>query len=86
MKASIDISLYPLTEDYLPAIQTFISNLSQYDDIAITRNDLSTQMFGDYDRVMDILKQEIRLSWETYGKGIFVVKFLLDDQRGLADD
>ena len=86
MKASIDISLYPLTEDYLPAIQTFISNLSQYDDIAITRNDLSTQIFGDYDRVMDILKQEIRLSWETYGKGIFVVKFLLDDLRGLADD
>jgi len=34
---------------------------------------------------MDILKKEIRFSWETWGKGVFVVKFLFDDLRGLAD-
>lgn len=86
MKTSIDMSLYPLSDDYIPAIKEFIERVGNYDGVAIKRNDLSTQLFGDYDQIMDILKVEIRRSWETYGKGIFVIKFLLDDLRGLADD
>ena len=86
MKASIDMSLYPLSEDYKPAIRDFIQRVGEYDGVAIKRNDLSTQLFGDYDQIMDILKVEIKRSWETYGKGIFVVKFLMDDLRGLRDE
>jgi uncharacterized protein YqgV (UPF0045/DUF77 family) len=86
MKMSIDMSLYPLADDYIPAIQTFIDRISSYEGISVKRNDLATQIFGDYDQIMDILKVEIRHSWETHGKGIFVVKFLMDDLRGLADD
>lgn len=86
MKTSVDMSLYPLNEDYIPAIKEFIERVGAYENIAITRNDLSTQLFGEYDTIMDILKVEIRRSWETHGKGIFVVKFLLDDLRGLADE
>ena len=85
LKASIDISLYPLKEDYIPAIADFIDRIGQYPEVHIARNDLSTQLFGDYDKIMDILKEEIRYSWMTWGKGIFVVKFLLEDLRGLAD-
>ena len=85
LKASIDISLYPLKEDYIPAIADFIDRIGQYPEVHITRNDLSTQLFGDYDKIMDILKEEIRHSWMSWGKGIFVVKSLLDDLRGLAD-
>ncbi len=83
MNISIDISLYPLKEDYLPAIQDFIAKVSAYEGIAIERTDLSTQLFGDYDLIMSVLKIELRSSWETYGKGIFVIKFLMDDLRGL---
>ena len=85
LQASIDISLYPLKEDYIPAIAEFIDRISQYPTVHITRNDLSTQLFGDYDEIMNILKVEIRYSWEKWGKGIFVIKFLMDDLRGLAD-
>ncbi len=85
MQASVDISLYPLKEDYIPAIAEFIDRISQHPQISVTRNDLSTQLFGDYDKIMDILKKEIRYSWETWGKGVFVIKFLMDDLRGLAD-
>ena len=85
LKASIDISLYPLKEDYIPAIADFIDRIGQCPEVHITRNDLSTQLFGEYDKIMDILKEEIRYSWMTWGKGIFVVKFLMDDLRGLAD-
>lgn len=86
MKASVDISLYPLVDDYIPAIKEFIERVQQYPDVAVVRNDLSTQLYGDYEQLMDLLKVELRLSWEKYGKSIFVIKFLRDDLRGLASD
>ena len=86
MKASVDISLYPLADDYIPTIKEFIERVQQYPDVAVVRNDLSTQLYGDYEQLMDLLKVELRLSWEKYGKSIFVIKFLRDDLRGLASD
>ncbi len=85
MEMSVDISLYPLSDDYIPAIQEFIDRIANVPGILIKRNDLATQLFGDYDIFMDVLRDEIRRSWETHGKGIFVIKFLMDDLRGLAD-
>ena len=85
MQASIDISLYPLTKDYIPAIDAFIDKISSYSGVSVVRNDLATQLYGDYDKIMDLLKTEIKRSWQTHGKGIFVIKFLMDDLRGLAD-
>lgn len=86
MKASVDISLYPLADEYIPAIKEFIERVQEYPGIAVVRNDLSTQLYGDYEQIMELLKIELRLSWEKYGKSIFVIKFLRDDLRGLADD
>lgn len=86
MKASVDISLYPLADEYIPAIKEFIERVQEYPGIAVVRTDLSTQLYGDYEQIMDLLKIELRQSWEKYGKGIFVIKFLRDDLRGLADD
>ena len=86
MKASVDISLYPLADEYIPAIKEFIDTVQQYPEVAVIRNGLSTQLYGDYDQIMDLLKIEVRLSWEKYGKSIFVIKFLRDDLRGLSSD
>lgn len=86
MKASVDISLYPLADEYIPAIKEFIERVQEYPEVAVIRTDLSTQLYGDYDQIMDLLKIEVRLSWEKYGKSVFVIKFLRDDLRGLASD
>ena len=86
MKASVDISLYPLADEYIPAIKEFIDTVQQYPEVAVIRNDLSTQLYGDYDQIMDLLKIEVRLSWEKYGKSIFVIKLLRDDLLGLSSD
>lgn len=85
METSVDISLYPLKDDFIPPIADFIQRIGDYDGVHVVRGDLSTQLFGDYDLIMDLLKVEIRRSWETWGKGTFVIKFLMDDLRGLAD-
>ena len=59
LQASVDISLYPLKEEYIPAIADFIDRIGQYPDVHITRNDLSTQLFGDHDRIIHILREEV---------------------------
>ena len=86
MKASVDISLYPLKDGYIPAIKEFIERVQRYPEVAVVRNDLSTQLYGNYELIMDLLKVEVMLSWEKYGKSIFVIKLLGDDLRGLASD
>lgn len=85
MDASIDISLYPLKDDFIPAVADFIERIANYPGVNVVRNDLATQLYGDYEQIMDLLKTEIRHSWQTHGKGVFVIKFLMDDLRGLAD-
>jgi hypothetical protein len=85
LKASVDISLYPLRGDYMPAVADFITRISAYPDVVVLRNDLSTQLIGDFDTIMDLLKIEIRASWQTWGKGVFVIKFLSGDLQGLKD-
>jgi len=86
MKASVDISLYPLADEYIPAIKEFIERVQEYPEIAVVRSDLSTQLYGDFNQIMELLTVEVKLSWEKYGKGIFVIKFLKDDLRGLSSD
>jgi len=39
-------------------------------------NTMSTQIFGDYDLVMSVLSQEMKRSYEQFGKAIFVCKFI----------
>jgi hypothetical protein len=86
MKASVDISLYLLADEYIPAIKEFIGRVEKYPEVAVVRNDLSTQLYGNYELIMDLLKVEVRLSWEKYGKSIFVIKLLRYDLRGLSSD
>lgn len=84
MKASIDISLYPLREAYGEAVRTFIDRLEAAQDVSVVRGDLSTQIYGDFDRLVELLRTEIPASWEAFGKGVFVLKVLRDDLRGLG--
>jgi hypothetical protein len=39
-------------------------------------NDMSTQVFGRYEEVMDALTRELRPTFEQDGKSIFVMKVL----------
>ncbi|MFT6154780.1 MAG: hypothetical protein ACJA0E_002224 [Bermanella sp.] len=76
MELSVEISKYPLTEDYIPAIKSFIDRLQGTEGLSVVCNTMSTQVFGDYDLVMDTVKAEIRKSYEQFGKAIFVCKFI----------
>jgi uncharacterized protein YqgV (UPF0045/DUF77 family) len=76
MKTTIEISNYPLSEEYISKIQDFIDRCNKHSGITIRTNATSTHIVGDYDIVMGVLKEEIKTSFEKYGKAIFVVKIL----------
>lgn len=76
MEISVEISMYPLTDNYLPYIKSFIERLQSTQGLSVVGNTISTQIFGDYDLVMDTVKKEIKHSWDEFGRCIFVCKFL----------
>ena len=76
MQLSVEISLYPLKDEYIPTIQAFIDKVNEHPGLEVITNTMSTQIFGDYDVVMDTLREEMRISFEKHGKGIFVCKFI----------
>lgn len=79
MKLSVEISLYPLKDDYIPIIKEFIDRLNRYTALQVISNTMSTQVFGDYDVVMDVMRDELRRSYEQHGRAVFVCKFIEGD-------
>jgi uncharacterized protein YqgV (UPF0045/DUF77 family) len=76
MQSAVEISMYPLAEEYRPLIQSFIDRLNTYPDLRILTNTLSTQIFGPLDRVMAMLAAEIERSAAAAPQLVFVMKVL----------
>ncbi|RYG79480.1 hypothetical protein EON77_09055 [bacterium] len=76
MDIGVEISLYPLNADYIPAIKSFIERVNTYPRLKITTSSMSTQIFGDYVDVMGVLEREMRPTFERDGKCVFVMKVL----------
>ena len=76
MKVAVDISLYPLDADFIPPIKDVIERLNAYDDLDVVTNPMSTQLRGDYDVVMNALREEIRTTFEQIPKAVFAIRIL----------
>lgn len=76
MRVAVDISLYPIADDFIPPIDDIIERLHQYEELEVVTNRMSTQLRGDYDAVMDALKQEIGPTFASLPKAVFVIKLL----------
>ncbi|MFC3193027.1 YkoF family thiamine/hydroxymethylpyrimidine-binding protein [Marinicella sediminis] len=79
MKVSVEISLYPLDQQYIPPIQEFIDRLSAYDELEVIGNTMSTQVYGDYTRVLEVVSQEMQRTHQNTPKAAFVMKVLNGD-------
>ena len=76
MRTAVEISLYPLAAEYVPAIKDFIARLNAYPDLSVTTNAMSTQIAGEHQRVFEILARETAVSFEQTGRKVFVMKVL----------
>ncbi|MEZ7837786.1 MAG: hypothetical protein QMC03_02465 [Flavobacteriales bacterium] len=79
MTTSVEISMYPLKEDYKPSIIAFIKNLRNYPFIKVNTNGMSTQVFGDYKRVMNAINTEMENTFLKSNSVVFNLKVINAD-------
>ena len=76
MRVAVDISLYPLADDFIPPIKDVIERLNANSSVDVVTNTMSTQIRGDYDVVMAALNQEIKKTFDQCPKAVFAIKIL----------
>ena len=85
MKTSIDISYYPLHDEFIPPIKDFIRRLNQYEAISVKTNGMSTQVFGEYRQVMEAITDEIEQSFDL-PHSVFILKIINADLQLYANN
>ncbi len=82
MEISVDISMYPLQKEFEAPILAFIAKLELEDSIEVVRNELSTQVHGDYKSIMALLEKEMFSVFAEIPDSIFVLKFVGNNRQG----
>ena len=79
MKISIELTLTPLKKDFIPIIKSFILQLRSLGFI-IKENPLSTQVYGDFDSVMQGLLPLIRKTFKEENSVMLHLKIVKGDR------
>ncbi|MCV6631062.1 MAG: thiamine-binding protein [Flavobacteriaceae bacterium] len=79
MKISVEITLSPLQDDFEPIIIAFIKKL-RASGLEMQENPLSTQVYGEYDKVMTVLQQEIKEAMVLMQNGLLYIKIVKTDR------
>lgn len=85
MEISVELTLTPLQDNYEPAIIDFIKRL-RASGLKIKENPLSTQVFGKYDEVMEVLTTEMKTAFNAIDRGLLYVKIVKSDRSDYAAD
>lgn len=78
MLLTVEISLYPLAETYVPPIEAFIDKLNSYAGLKVQTFPTCTVVVGESVRVMAVLGEAMSWSHQQHGKAVFVSKFIHD--------
>ena len=79
MDCSVEISMYPLKENFKPSIISFVKKLREYPNIKVDTNGMSTQVFGEYKRVMNTINTEIENTFLNQNSVVFTLKVINSD-------
>lgn len=85
MKISVELTLSPLQDDFEPIIVQFIKNLRK-SGLILKENPLSTQIYGDYDKVMSLLRSEIKEALDLMENGLLHIKIVKTDRHDYEPD
>lgn len=78
MKISVEISYYPLNEQYKAPIRGFIAALNQNNKLLVKTNTMATQVFGEFDEVMTTVQQCMKQAFDL-PHSVFVMKVINAD-------
>ena len=81
MNISAELSLYPLDANPVATIKDFIAELNQVPGLEVRTHALSTELFGDYELVMQTVSSLTRAVFERDSSIVLVAKYLNSDRR-----
>ena len=76
MNVTIDISMYPNKEDFIPPIKGFIEKINCYEDLKITTFPTSTVVQGEYIHAMKAVQETIAKCYEEFNMAVYVAKII----------
>ena len=79
MITAVEISMYPLTDDYIPPIDDFLERIRQYSDLTVKTSPSSTRIQGEYKNVMNAVTDCMEKTYRDDVKATFVMKVLNTD-------
>lgn len=82
MQITLDISMYPLADNYKEPIKALLARLEERTDLIVVFGALSTQISGELETVMDLMKNELKTSFESCPNAVFVAKIVHTACRG----
>ncbi len=79
MNISVELTFSPLQDDFEQHIINFIKKLRS-SGLTVLENPLSTQVYGDYNAVMNVLNTQIKTAFELMEKGLLFMKIVKTDR------
>lgn len=80
MDISVELTFSPLQDDFEPPIIQLITSLRN-SGLHIKENPLSTQIYGDYDKVMKVLQTEMKTALEAVEHGLLYMKIVKSNRK-----
>lgn len=76
MDVAVEISLYPLQQDYLPVIRSFIARLQAQQQLRVETSSMSTQIVGEYGLVMQLLSEGLAEALGAAARSVVILKLV----------
>ena len=76
LQVTIDVSMYPNKEDFIPPIKGFIKTINTYSDLKITTFPTSTVVQGEYHHAMNSVKETISVCQKKFDNAVYVIKVI----------
>ncbi len=76
MQVSVDISLYPLKEEFKKPIKAFINKIDSQEEFKVKRNNMSTSIFGEYKEIMQWITNNMEETLLDDENAVFVLKIV----------
>lgn len=76
MQISVDISMYPLVEDYKEIVRQFVDRIAAHKGITLEFGAMSTVISGECELVMSLLATELKSAFTKTPNSVFVTKIV----------
>lgn len=79
MNISVELTLSPLQDQFDEPVMAFIKSL-RASGLRVIENPLSTQVYGPYDEVMNLVQTHLKEAFESFDNGLLLMKIVKTDR------